>query len=100
MNNSPNIEVCLEYLIKIDSKNSAGALLEDSNPSKFSVTEKDASGSRITVKEYWREREEFQKSVSYSALLNHYDGGTDEFSFEPIKITFWDPMVGQFSVWF
>ena len=110
MNNSSGDQVCLEYLMKVDLNNTESAkrdlskfllsFFEDSHASKFSIVEKDSALSKITIREYWREREEFQKSIAYNRLLKFYDSCPDESLLEPIKITFRDDKIGQFSIWF
>ena len=109
MRNSSNDQVCLEYLVKIDASDPQLArrevskfltsMFEDSHSSNFSTLEKDSAGTRFTFREYWKEREEFQKSKAYSTLVNLYDGGPDDSLLEPTKITFWDAKIGQFSIW-
>lgn len=110
MANASNNQVCLEYQINRNAQNPESvnkavfqlvtSLIEDSTSSKLSVMEDNNDRSRITVYEYWRDRDEFQKSKTYTSLMGLYDNSPDAALLEPVKVTFWDDKIGSFSIWF
>lgn len=110
MANASNNQVCLEYQINRNAQNPESVkkavfqfvtrLIEDSTSTKLSVTEDNNDRSRITVYEYWRDRDEFQKSKAYESIMDLYDNSNDVDLPEPVRVTFWDEKIGSFSVWF